>query len=96
MGESVSGWMPIESAPKDGTWFVAYRPEPKLGTWSRVLISRWLEETEAFVFVEEAFDIYRDDIEETNDRGYHRWHLYELGNGPLHWMPLPDPPEDPQ
>lgn len=36
------GWMPIESAPKDGTWFLGYWPEMRnLGHEETIAPGRW-------------------------------------------------------
>lgn len=75
---SESGWMPIESAPKDGTRFLArFRGETIIakraahfGEWVGINIT-W----------------YDGGVSVTSLRD-------EMGNGgPTHWMPLPEPPE---
>jgi hypothetical protein len=76
----MSEWQPIDTAPRDGSFFLMHRPgmEPdvvnwppdySLGKW------HWLDET--------------DD----NDRYSSGWRGHIADYDGTHWMPLPPPPE---
>ncbi len=82
----------IESAPKDGTWFLAYRGPAKIGTCDRFAIVRWHDEFEDFIWPDEPFDIYRDDINEKTGAGHFALTPYESKGTFTHWMPLPSRP----
>lgn len=79
MGVVVSGWQPIETAPEDGTEFLAYYPEGKIDddyeNWIPVV---------AIVKTDERCDL--DRLEGNT------YFMTPYGN-PTHWMPLPPPPE---
>lgn len=85
-------WQPIETAPKDGTWFYAYRPKSKVGTWDRIVIVRWLDAADDFVWPDETFDIFEADLVSLYDDGFGRLDYYEGGGSFTHWRPLPTPP----
>ncbi len=86
------GWLPIESAPKDGTWFLAYRPEPDGGTWDRLCIVCWSAEEDDFVWPDDTFDVYRDDLSDMDDRGFLKFDTYSSCGSFTHWRPLPSAP----
>nr|WP_312968062.1 hypothetical protein [Brucella intermedia] len=86
------GWLPIESAPMDGTWFLAYRPEPDGGTWDRLCIVCWSAEEDDFVWPDDTFDIYRDDLSDMDDRGFLKFDTYSSCGSFTHWRPLPSAP----
>lgn len=54
------GWMPIESAPRDGTWFLAYWPVKTFE--DRIQTTQWLHHDYRFV---DASD-FLDDIQPTH------------------------------
>ncbi|TCP88940.1 hypothetical protein C8J31_102109 [Rhizobium sp. PP-CC-2G-626] len=83
------GRYPIESAPKDGTWFLAYRGPAPGGTWDRYVIVRWHEEFDDFVWPDDPFDIFTDDIDEKRHDGRHVYSPYESSGTFTHWSPLP-------
>jgi hypothetical protein len=87
------GWKPIESAPKDGAWFEAYRPRAPGGFWQRIVILRWDDECEGFVWPDGIFDIYEQDLTERDAAGYFKHNVYEAGDTFTHWRPIP-PVED--
>lgn len=88
----MSEWQPIDTAPKDGSWFIAYRGESKSGTWDRLAIVRWHDDFSDFIWPDQPFDIYRDDLDEKDERGMYEVTPYEARGTFTHWMPLPSPP----
>lgn len=81
----MSDWQPIETAPKDGTWFMAARfpsdpkgPEFEIGAYDPVYSDR---------YTEEGGGLYRKERVAIYDwRGFDNFHRM------THWMPLPEPP----
>jgi len=74
-------WQPIETAPKDGTKFLAFWPEDEFP-----FVMHWAEfdpETAA-------------EIGEKGYFTYSEMAISDIGDPPeaTHWMPLPDPPKD--
>ena len=90
---SETEWRPIETAPKDGTWIIAYRPSKGVGYLDRVVLVRWDEEVSAWVWPDEAFDVYEDDFQDrVNAESFgDRIDPFE-DNSFTHWMPLPAAP----
>lgn len=81
-------WRPIESAPKDGTWFQGYRPKAETGRWQRIVICRWDDEFQDFVWPDSIFDIYEDAPNERDAQGFFVHDFYEAGGTLTHWAPL--------
>lgn len=89
--ESVTGWQPIETAPKDGRKVILFylnrNGKP------RTVMARWLTD-------EHAAEIDTDDVglkagwyeRIDNWDDYTDVAIYE--GEPTHWMPLPQPPKD--
>lgn len=72
-------WQPIETAPKDGTRFLGYRPISE-GEWEyeAFAIWWWYENPR----VKRSWFTCTDEAD-----------AYEVENEPpSHWMPLPEPP----
>lgn len=90
--ETVS-WCLFETAPKDGTWFLAYRPQSDCGTWERICIVRWSDEVNDFVWPDDNFDIYLDDLSDRDELGYLKHDIYLAGGSFTHWSRLPAAPE---
>jgi hypothetical protein len=81
----MTGWQSIETAPKDGTWFLAARKgegfeEYEIGAYDPLLFDRY-EEVEG--------GLYR----KLQERGY-EWRGFNNMHRMTHWMPLPPPPSD--
>lgn len=89
----VHSWQLFQSAPKDGTWFLAYRPQSNGGTWDRICIVRWSNEETDFVWPEGIFDIYLDDLSDRDQLGYLKHDTYSAGGSFTHWCRLPAAPE---
>lgn len=71
-------WQPIETAPKDGTWVLAYSPDAAGGDYPPVFIVQWRDD-----------DDYPDGGAWwlDHDAGF------PVDADPSHWMPLPPKPE---
>ncbi len=86
---------PIDTAPKDGTWFLAYRGPARVGTWDRFIVARWHDEFDDFIWADEPFDIFEDDIDRQRFDGRYEHSPYEADGTFTHWCPLPstNPPQ---
>ncbi len=80
----MSEWRPIETAPKDGTWFMICREGKGFESYEvgRYEPSFW----DKYIPVED--DLFRKTREQVFDwRGFNNFHRA------THWMPLQEPPE---
>lgn len=88
----MSNWQPIDTAPKDGTWILAYG----------LLTAGGEQDHTAYIDPPgtEMLMVMPIKWEETwwepvgKPRTFHRayWAPYDESFLPTHWMPLPDPP----
>lgn len=76
---NVMGWMPIETAPKDGTIVLLYRPTAH--KWGRVTPGKWSDER--YAKKPKPFWVIWVKIGGTTES--RAW-------APTHWMPLPEAP----
>jgi len=77
----VSTWLPIETAPKDGTKILVFTVH------GDIELSSWFQtRNDDYELVEG--DLYR----KVDKLFYAGWN----SNMPTHWMPLPDPPTVPK
>ena len=87
----MSEWQPISTAPKDGTWIMAWRKSASFGTREPLVFVTWFED--AWSWPDDTADVFDDPegvIEAMNDTG----DFYSCGDF-SHWMPLPPPPATP-
>lgn len=78
----------FETAPKDGSWFRAYRPEPEIGHATRIVDMAWFEPEGDFIYPAEQFDIINGDcsaLAETAD-------FYWANEDFTHWKPAEELP----
>jgi hypothetical protein len=79
----MSEWQPIETAPKDGTWFLAARrgegpDQYEIGAYDPLMFAEYVE-VEAGLFRKEM-------------RPSYDWRGFNNFRRMTHWMPLPTPP----
>jgi len=82
-------WLPIETAPKDGTEILLYRGD------GGVLLGRWIA-PDAFLTESElsALVLGGVDTDEEDWFGADFVSGYRFDEPPTHWMPLPAPPQE--
>jgi len=80
-GESITGWQPIETAPKDGTEVVLYNGKVGNGAFVEVTYGICEEDGD-----EKAFSFCND------WSGLDHYFTPPCAPQPTHWMPLPTPP----
>lgn len=78
--EDVMKWMPIESAPKDGTDIDLWMSGPSSPEGYREPMSGWDATREEWM----AFSDYWGEVPIGR----------MVGDAPTHWMPLPEPPNE--
>ena len=93
----MSEWMPIETAPKDGTEFLAFGKAVK-----DFPVIAWDDSKprEAACCVIRWKEAWYDDFQEQPDgsfkkvqkQGYAFWSPHPQQFRPTHWMPIPAPP----
>lgn len=88
----MSKWNKIETAPRDGTWLMLWRPCED-GPWrsSPLIIARWDSTEEEWAWPEEC-DPWTAQGREKADDDIESGDGY-ASNDFTHWMPLPVPPE---
>lgn len=85
-------WQPIETAPKDGKWIQLWRGRCEYFEWDPLVIGRWSNMHNCFVWPTDRCDPWfdQDRMESDVDCG----DVYESDQF-THWMPLPTPPVQP-
>lgn len=85
-------WKPIETAPKDGTWIMAWRGTALLGEWSPLVIAQWSECEGIWVWPDEPYDVWSAAGREAANERMEDGGMFEDDKF-THWMPLPAPPQ---
>ena len=79
-------WQPIETAPRDGSWFVIYRAGEEdsyeVGQYDPSIHERYVEASIKGLYRKEQYTSYEW-------RGFNNFHRA------THWMPLRPPPNPP-
>ena len=83
----MSGWQPIETAPKDGTPFLTFSQDAHAAPREGALGHK---STPMLVMSQMYCDDEPQPVDEHGD-----WHDFH-GYIPTHWMPLPEPPQTEQ
>lgn len=93
----MSEWQPIETAPRDGTlflaWGVAYEWSEQIGA----MICKWNDEERGpgvSGYTQKPGWVGCCGSKEIDDEGWDTGNGYTLEVRPTHWMPLPKPPKD--
>ena len=79
------GWQPIETAPRDGTWFVAARFPAE--DHFCVEVGKYDPMTWA------DYEHVEGDLYRRIDRQIYDWRGFNNFHRMTHWMPLPEPPQ---
>jgi hypothetical protein len=88
-------WRPIDAAPKDGSWFLAYRPPADSGRWQTLIAVCWDAEAGDFAWpCDDVYDPYNPpDLTERDENGFYAVDTFEGFGTFTHWMPLPPAPD---
>lgn len=80
-------WLPIETAPRDGTWFLIYLADEDDGPFSAYEVGKY-DPYMTTDYIEVEGGLYRKELRSSYDwAGFNNFHRA------THWMPLPEPPE---
>ena len=88
-----AGWQDISTAPKDGTWFSAWRAPPSWTgpTWEPLIYVRWDDDEESWVWPCDTFQVFTVRGRELADMEIEEGDFFTSDDF-THWQPLPAPP----
>ena|SRR5258706_14716709 len=96
--EKLTGWQPIETAPKDGTTIMLYAPDSVKYSSKGVYVGYW-EHTESYTPAGARYysrGKLVSEVKEAKTYTTKRWSTSGYYSGdfkPTHWMPFPHPPQ---
>lgn len=95
--EAAEGWRDIASAPKDGTWILAWRGPAQNGSvWTNPVAVRWFEfeedEDGAWCWPDSIYEVMSDDGKDRANSLLVEGECYDDNTNFTHWRPLPAPP----
>ena len=84
-GDAMTEWQPIETAPRDGTWFLICRANEgwesyEIGAYDPLFHDRFTEVGAGGLYKKEVVITYE-------------WRGFNNFDRATHWMPLPEPPK---
>lgn len=87
-------WNVISDAPRDGTWFQAWRAPPKMTgpTWEPLLYVRWDDDEQSFVWPDGMYEPFTVRGRELADMMISDGDFYS-DDSFTHWSRLPSTPE---
>jgi hypothetical protein len=86
----VSEWQPIETAPKDGSRIILFWPS--FDGWTDF---GWWKDNPRLKHCSEIDGIQVSADYFSNSTEMDDYEMAKDGNGPTHWMPMPNPPRTP-
>lgn len=86
-------WQDIETAPRDGTWFDAWRDPSKASSsyWEPRITVRWDEEGKEWVWPDNTYEVFTEKGIERANAAIADCEMY-ADKSFTHWMPLPEAP----
>lgn len=98
--EKLTGWQPIETAPKDGTTIMLYSPDDVDLSQKGIYVGYWLDMETHTPPGTKCYKYGKLINEEKETKTYSSKHWFAGGHSrnmsnfkPTHWMPLLDPPQ---
>lgn len=91
----MSELQPIETAPKDGRWFMAYRPPCNIGQWDTFMAVRWIDTCAVrdFIWPDGSHPIDPFMASADDDEWIDEGDFYEAKGTLTLWVPLPELPK---
>ena len=93
----MSEWQPIETAPKDGTQFIAYKEPDDMCNVPFWVIAKFVRQYDLMPYGQNYDEGFESDVEMEAfgiKAMVTSWNHKDIANtGFTHWMPLPNPPK---